>query len=92
MRKDWDYVEFGDYQKDMDELAQTGAAIVTSLREENRDMRRVICAIIAASGGRVRVPFELVHELGYELTVEMNRADRVVEYSIRRKRPAALES
>lgn len=85
MRKDWDYVEFNDYQNDMDELAKTGASIITSLRKENQDMRRVICAIIAASGGRVRVPYELWHRMDYELTEERLENTREVEYSVRRK-------
>ncbi|KKM72779.1 hypothetical protein LCGC14_1417040 [marine sediment metagenome] len=50
MRRDFDYVGMADYQHDMDELARNGTAIIDQMQHENRDLKRVIAALIHAAG------------------------------------------
>jgi hypothetical protein len=54
-RRDWDYVEFADYQSDMRETTERATAIISGLRQERDAAENLVLALVHAAGGEVRV-------------------------------------
>lgn len=67
MRKDWDYVDFADYQSDMDGLANLARnAIEHAQREKDNLFRMLIAAAISSSGDLVINRSALIRAEGYD--------------------------
>lgn len=60
MRRDWDFVEIGDYRHDMEELGRQSAGVIATIRKERDDLQRLVFALVKAAGGSLSVP---EHEL-----------------------------
>lgn len=76
MRRDWDYVAFGDYEKDMDELSQSAAAITSAQADEIRNLKAMIARLVVAAGGRIEVEDGLHYDLSRpQLTIWRDEAN-----------------
>lgn len=62
MREDVDYVTFGNYSADMDELSQRSAAIIRQLRRERDEAKRLMLCVLRAAGGDVRFPSQWLQD------------------------------
>ena len=56
MRKDFDYVEFADYRRDMDAVTGDAVAVIDNLRREISEWQMKLWMVVKASGGTVSVP------------------------------------
>jgi hypothetical protein len=85
MRKDFDYIEFADYQADMRETAEQAAGIISSLKESSDGYKRALAAAVLAAGGEVTVPETHLHSL-QEVTLEVwrNPSDDTLTFKARR--------
>jgi hypothetical protein len=87
MRKDWDYVEFADYQSDMDGLANTARAAVVHAQREKTDMLRLLIAAAISSSGDLVIHAGAVQRFDqYDWVISHHHEDDTVRISVRPKR------
>lgn len=78
-------VPFADYEADMRENAEQAAGIVRKLRKDITDRDRLIRMLIAASGGKIEVPLEVMSDPPDQLVVMFDPANFRMIYSVKRK-------
>lgn len=61
MRRDFDFVDMGDYQRDMAESSDQATHIIKEMRKERDFWKAAFVASVKKAGGAVRIPLE--HEL-----------------------------
>lgn len=87
MRKDWDYVDFADYQSDMDGLANLARnAIEYAQREKDNMFRMLIAAAISQPGDLVIHRSALATVDGYDWEIEHHDHDDSVRIRVRPKK------
>ena len=55
MKKDFDYVMFTDYEKDMDELGRRATAAADALKHEISNAREMLAAAALSAGGEIEI-------------------------------------
>ena len=88
MRKNFDYVDFKDYQSDMDELGTNASNVIATLKQEldlaKRDKDRLLAAAVLAAGGKVEITDRHLIEAGYaEITQIRNDRERVTVIEVK---------
>lgn len=87
MRKDWDYVDFADYQSDMDELANLARSAVEHAQREKDSMFRILIAAAISAGGDLEIhrgaPFRA---LDYDWEIEHRDWDDSIRIKVRPKK------
>lgn len=62
MRKDCDYVEFGDYQSDMRDQASVALSIIAKVCRQRDEAERALNFVVLAAGGEVRIPHHIFRQ------------------------------
>lgn len=75
MRKDWDYVELSDYEKDMKESSDTAVRAINFVRERAEKAEKML-ALVVLSAGEVKIDRSLLDNPGkIELTTRVDHSD-----------------
>lgn len=82
MRKDFDYVSFGDYQHDMKEAVEQATRYLSNLREEISKRDRFIHTLIVACGGKVVIPDHLLQSDEGRFISYYNPSDMTTTYEV----------
>lgn len=85
-RRDWDYVNFADYEHDTKEIVERSAAIIQDVRNRLVQAERLLAEVIIAAGGQVKLPlYELQNtNISYEMTQECDMSNMTLVFRARR--------
>lgn len=84
-RKDWDYVEFADYEADMRESSEQAVAVITAMKAKTMQLERALMCAILAAGGEIKIYESDLHDLRpIELTTWRNDEDCTLRFTAKR--------
>jgi hypothetical protein len=55
MRENWDFVSMDSYAADMRESASQAASIISAMREEKKQLERLLAHAVKAAGGKITI-------------------------------------